>query len=163
MNFAGSIWFWPRPRLPVVRHARSTDARALANLHRDGFERPWDEQSFDALLTDRSVSGTIAMGRFGKPIGFILTRQGADEAEILSIVVARKERRGGIGAALMDGHMAALVRARVRKLFLEVEAENRAAIALYSRFGFVEAGRRKSYYRKPDGTTADALIMAKEL
>jgi ribosomal-protein-alanine N-acetyltransferase len=39
---------------------------------------------------------------------------------------------------------------------LEVRAGNLAALTLYRRFGFVEVGRRKGYYRDP---AEDAVLM----
>ncbi len=43
---------------------------------------------------------------------------------------------------------------------LEVRASNLAAQALYARFGFRVAGRRKNYYRDPP---EDALVMTRPL
>lgn len=41
---------------------------------------------------------------------------------------------------------------------LEVRPSNAAAIALYTRFGFREAGRRRNYYDLPK---EDALILTR--
>jgi len=43
---------------------------------------------------------------------------------------------------------------------LEVRPSNSGAIALYQKFGFVEAGRRKRFYRNPD---EDGLILTLNL
>ena len=40
--------------------------------------------------------------------GFVMSRIAADEAEILSIVVAKGSRRGGLAQALLAGHLARL-------------------------------------------------------
>jgi ribosomal protein S18 acetylase RimI-like enzyme len=48
----------------------------------------------------------------------------------------------------------------VRSVFLEVRADNDAAIALYDSEGFQTIDRRVGYYQ-PDGV--DALVMRKEL
>ena len=47
--------------------------------------------------------------------------------------------------------------------FLEVAADNAAAQALYARAGFAESGRRRGYYRRPDGSGLDALVMQRAL
>jgi len=39
---------------------------------------------------------------------------------------------------------------------------NFQAIGLYLRHGFVEAGRRKNYYRSANGAVSDALILRVE-
>ena len=43
---------------------------------------------------------------------------------------------------------------------LEVRPSNTGAIALYQKFGFAEAGRRKRFYRNPD---EDGLILTLNL
>ena len=48
-------------------------------------------------------------------------------------------------------------------MFLEVDSENVAAIALYTRFAFSKVGARAGYYRRPDGKPATALIMRRDL
>ena len=43
-------------------------------------------------------------------------------------------------------------------LTLEVRPSNQAAVALYCKHGFQEAGRRKDYYQDP---TEDALLLTR--
>ena len=67
----------------------------------------------------------------------------------------------GVGGALLaaalqlaDGWL------QLRRIELQVYADNAAGIALYARHGFVEEGRHRGYaYR--DGTYVDALTMAR--
>ena len=87
----------------------------------------------------------------------------ADEAEILTIAVAPKRRGQGLAGQLMRANMAQLQLAGARTWFLEVEAQNVSALALYKRFGFDRVGERKSYYRKADGDAALAFILRRSL
>ena len=41
-------------------------------------------------------------------------------------------------------------------VYLEVRESNKAARALYEKWAFIEAGRRKSYYQEP---LEDALVL----
>ncbi|MGL5361797.1 MAG: GNAT family N-acetyltransferase [Bosea sp. (in: a-proteobacteria)] len=141
------------------------DALQVANLHaQGGFARGWAADECAALIADASVT---CDGSFtGSSVlldGFILSRRAADEAEILTIAVSQKRRRGGHGKALLGAHLARLASLGAKSLFLEVEAGNAPALALYRRFGFVEVGRREAYYPMPDGTRAAALVMRREL
>jgi len=99
----------------------------------------------------------------GEPEGFIIARCAADEAEILTVAVAGAARGRGHGRLLLDASLAELVRRRIRKVFLEVEAGNQAALRLYSSAGFERIGTRRGYYRQPDGSRRDAVTMALDL
>ncbi len=86
-------------------------------------------------------------------------RRIGDEAEILTLAVAPEHQRQGCASALLTAVIAALRNEGVRALFLEVDAGNAAAIALYAGCGFVRIARRRRYYR----TGADALVMRVDL
>ncbi len=135
----------------------SATADRLADIHAAAFSAPWDAAAFEALLDQ---AGVFALET---PDGFILLRAVADEAEILTLAVRSQARRQGLGARLVrEGAAAAAARGATR-LFLEVAEDNPAALALYTRAGFAEAGRRPGYYARPDGGPQDALILALNL
>jgi ribosomal-protein-alanine N-acetyltransferase len=48
-------------------------------------------------------------------------------------------------------------------MFLEVEAENKAAVTLYGRLGFKKVGERPAYYTGADGRRSSALVMSRVL
>ncbi|MDQ3124293.1 MAG: GNAT family N-acetyltransferase, partial [Pseudomonadota bacterium] len=126
-------------------------------VHAAAFSSPWDAAAFEALLDQ---TGVFAIE---DPDGFILLRAVADEAEILTLAVRAGTRRRGLGVRLVrEGATAAASRGAAR-LFLEVADDNIAALALYARAGFAEAGRRPGYYARPDGTRQNALILALNL
>lgn len=130
-----------------------TDPAALAALHAEAFDAPWDAASLSALLTSPGVFAVA------EEDGFILIRVVADEAEILTLAVRPAARRGGLGGRLVE---AAVVRAAAlgaERMFLEVAEDNVAARALYARAGFNEAGRRRGYYARADGSREDALVL----
>ena len=95
------------------------------------------------------------------PVGFVLARLAAGEAEILTVAVARAHRRHGLGWRLMDAVLRQLHADRAEALFLEVDETN-AAAALYRRMGFSEVGKRPNYYESGDGRTS-ALVMRRDL
>jgi tRNA threonylcarbamoyl adenosine modification protein YeaZ len=105
------------------------------------------------------------LGEAGEPAqskGFILCRSIAGEAEILTIAVDPVARRRGWGAALVEMAAGIATETRAEALFLEVAADNLAAIALYQSTGFSKVGLRKGYYPHPDGAK-DALVMRRAL
>jgi ribosomal-protein-alanine N-acetyltransferase len=132
-------------------------AERLAGLHAAAFPAPWDATALAGLLTQ---AGVFAVEQ---PDGFILLRTVADEAEILTLAVHPKARRLGLGARLVREGVAGAAAQGATRLFLEVADDNAAALALYARAGFSEAGRRPGYYARPDGGRQDALILALNL
>jgi ribosomal-protein-alanine N-acetyltransferase len=117
-----------------------------------------------SLLSSGATVGSAALDpATGRLRGFAISRLAADEAEVLTIAVDLAYRGRGVGRDLMREHLARATLAGARTIFLEVDAENAAALALYARFRFVEVGRRVGYYRRPDGKAATALVMRRAL
>ena len=130
------------------------DAVHLAGLHESAFSpaigAAWDAPAFAALLRQDSVRA------FGTAAGFILLQSVAEEAEILTLAVHPKARRSGLARALIEQAQDTLSVARV---FLEVAEDNAPARALYAACGFTQTGLRPAYYKRPDGTRVDALVL----
>jgi ribosomal-protein-alanine N-acetyltransferase len=145
----------------AIRAADQGDAATLARLHASCFEHGWISSEFSDLLALSTSVGLVA-GPAEQETGLILLSEVAGEAEILTLGVTPAERRHGIGHTLLDAAVAQMRQRGVSRLFLEVAADNPAAIALYDQAGFIQVGRRKSYYERPDGRV-DAFIMARDL
>ena len=137
-----------KPRPPVIRPLDNTLSNECAALHSTAFAYSWGMHEFERLISASNAFGDAALeGKSNDLLGFILSRVAADEAEVLTIVVAAAARRRGIGRSLVVSHLARLRNVRVRSLFLEVGETNTAARQLYSKLGFIEVGRRNGYYR----------------
>ena len=133
---------------------------ALAALHARCFRAPppWSAADFAGFLAD-PLAFLLVEGY----AGFLLGRAVAGEAELLTLAVAPEARRLGLGRKLVARFLyQAQLRGAVRA-FLEVKADNAAAVALYESAGFTPAGRRRGYYQSADGTRTDALVLAREL
>ncbi|MDB5560086.1 MAG: ribosomal-protein-alanine acetyltransferase [Enterovirga sp.] len=139
-------------------------ASRLAEIHASAFARPWSADEFASFLLDPSVRvDGLFTGREPQPIGFVLSRKTLDEAEILSVALARAARGRGDARLLMADHLQALAHAGVLVVHLEVEEGNAPALALYRRLGFIQSGHRPGYYARPDGTRASAISMTLRL
>jgi ribosomal-protein-alanine N-acetyltransferase len=150
-----------RRAAPGLGQAHPRDAAALAALHAASFNRGWGEQEFEQLLTDSAVvADRAASGR--RTIGFIVSRRAADEAEILSVAVARAWQGRGLARRLLDLHLRRLAGFGLRAVFLEVDEENAPARRLYARAGFREVGRRPGYYPQASAARA-ALVLRRDL
>jgi len=147
---------------PVLSEALPPDAAAIATLHAAPFHRGWSDGEIESLLIDRNVVAHRAMiGR--RLAGFILSRQAAGEAEILSVAVAAARRGKGLSRRLLDLHLRRLSALGTRSVFLEVDEDNVPARRLYARAGFREVGRREAYYRDRPRRSAAALVLRRDL
>lgn len=141
----------------IVTRAAALHAPVLAALHATSFETPWNEAEFQAVL---SLPGALCLLGGDEPCGFVLARTAADEAEILTIAVSPEHRRKHFGHAMLREAIEILRRENVRSLFLEVAADNIAALSLYRACGFAPCGERRGYYG--DGAK-NALVMKLDL
>lgn len=136
----------------------------LAQIHAAAFTtpRPWAAPEITSLLEGRHVF-LLTEGAPGSETSFLIGSAIAGEAELLTIAVAPDHRRHGLGARLLDRFLVEAGQRGAGMLFLEVAADNAAAIALYQRVGFHATGRRRNYYHSPDGRAVDALVMSRAL
>jgi ribosomal-protein-alanine N-acetyltransferase len=132
----------------------------LADLHDRAFPRPWSAEEFETLL--KGPGAFAVLGEGDTPQGFILCRAVAGEAEILTVAVDPAARRRGWGAALVEMAASIAREAGAFEMFLEVAADNLAALKLYEATGFDRVGLRKGYYPHHDGAK-DAVVMRRTL
>ncbi len=122
----------------------------MAEIHALCFDipRPWSTEEINAQL---ELPGALVLFEHQS---FLLARDIAGEAEVLTLAVHPDQRRKGMATKLME---MLITRVDAASIVLEVAADNDAARALYTQQGFVEVGCRKGYYA---GT--DALILRRE-
>ena len=151
-----------KPKLHPVRMQKTlAHLNGAAELEKLCFSSPWSATSLELLTNDGIGVGYIltvptapgaepAVAAYG---GMLIT---VDEGQITNVAVHPDHRRKGFGAAIVRARLRHAKDERLESVSLEVRASNTAAIELYKRAGFVEAGRRKGFYNKP---TEDALVM----
>jgi tRNA threonylcarbamoyladenosine biosynthesis protein TsaB len=153
----------PRSDSIVIRRVNAEEAESLGSLHAISFDNPWDVDSIRKLMGMGGALAIAAMSHLGKPLGFLLARVAADEAEILTLAVAPLYRRRRIGSQLLYGAADMLAAAGARRLHIEVAHSNLPAARLYETAGFTVSGSRRNYYAKSDGTYEDAVLMSRSL
>ncbi|ABD53779.1 GNAT family N-acetyltransferase [Jannaschia sp. CCS1] len=133
-----------------------TPAR-MAALHGACFARGWPEAEMAELLAKPTTLAATT------DHGFALLQLIAPEAEVLTIIVDPALRGQGHGRALLGQALLAAQKGGAETVFLEVDAENAPARALYTRAGFIQTGTRKGYYTHKTGRHSDAIVMARAL
>lgn len=98
----------------------------------------------------------------GEPAGFVLSRNAADEEELLLIAVTPENRGAGLGLIMVEQLFAAAKTRGATRMFLEMRRGN-PAVKLYQKVGFEPIGVRSNYYNLTDGSKVDAITFGKAL
>lgn len=130
----------------------------MSDIHTRAFthERGWSAQEFGTLLDTAYTHAFFTNG------GFAVTRTLAGETELLTLAVDPKMHRRGTGRALIADWLSNS-RVEAQTAFLEVAADNHAAIALYKQMSFTVSGTRRGYYARAGEPAVDALLMTRAL
>ena len=135
-------------------NVRTERVSGTTRTYRRRFRRPWTDRAAQIVATDTTgrLIGHLYIEREAHPV----TRHVAS----LGIAVAADARGRGVGTALMAEAMRWARSVGVDKVVLSVYPNNRAAIALYRRFGFVQEGRLVRHSRKSYGDEDEILMAA---
>jgi ribosomal-protein-alanine acetyltransferase len=145
------------PLVATIRPLVTADVPAVAAIEASVQAFPWTVAQFaESLAQGHSGWGVIDGDQV---IAFAVTSQVLDELSLLTIGVAPEQQRRGLATALLDHIVERAAETGAAVMILEVRKGNAAARALYRRYGFVEVGQRRGYYRAADGRE-DAILMA---
>lgn len=101
---------------------------------------------FAAILNQLRLPATFAaVAVAGAPVGYGMAVCDRGMAEIGSIMIGPDHRGRGLGRAVVETLLAWTVRTGAGRVFLQVEATNAPAIALYRDLGFAEVYRYSEY------------------
>jgi ribosomal-protein-alanine N-acetyltransferase len=117
----------------------------------------WSQTQYEHLFAPEVVqeSCLLVAEVDGALVGFLVGRGLEGDWEIENIAVTSQWRRQGVGTELLKGFLVRSQKA-AKTVHLEVRESNRAAQELYKKSGFVQIGRRKSYYSAPP---EDAILL----
>ena len=146
-----------RPGIPPLGPMREQDLAEVMAIEDAIYSHPWTRGNFADSLRAGYECRTLRLG--AGLIGYFVLMAAAGEAHLLNLSIAAVHQRTGYGSLLLR-EAAGLARGLgARSLFLEVRPSNRAAQALYTRFGFRRIGVRRAYYPAHAGRE-DALVLA---
>lgn len=138
---------------PPVRRLVYADLPAVLAIERRAFQTPWSLAMFVLELSKPSGICLAITAERGLA-GYLVCSRYADVWHLMNVAVAPEHRRRRVATELMERLFADA--GPEARFTLEVRKSNRAAIAMYERFGFRPAGHRRRYYHD---NGEDALIM----
>lgn len=136
----------------------SERVEAAAALEKENLKTAWSEKSIEDCIGSESLR-YITASVDEVLAGICSYSLVCGEGQLINLAVAEQFRRHKIGGGLLGAAIADAVNHKAENFTLEVEPDNKGAIALYESFGFETVGRRKNFY--PDGS--DAICMTKKL
>jgi len=139
--------------MPIkIEKATLKDLDELQNIENECFNKEafTREQLTYLLEAPNAISLTAKTNQkiIGFIIGLIKSYDKVRVGHIYTIDVALKHRRTGIGLKLLEGLEQKFQEKGVKKVYLEVRADNKAALELYHRKGYVELQPLENYYSK---------------
>lgn len=142
-----------------IRAGDLSDLNDVMNVMERAFPKTygegWNHHQCRSMLVMPTAKLLIA-SQGGVACGFAISRQAADEEELLMIAVSPDSQGKGIGYLLLEHVLQAARADDVVFVFLEMRADNPAE-KLYKKFGFRQIGIRKAYYTGPDMEKFDAI------
>jgi len=142
--------------VPEIAPMRERDLEEMMAVENAIYTHPWTRGNFTDSLRAGYQCRVLRLGP--ELLGYFVLMVAAGEAHLLNLSVAVLHQRTGHGSALLR-EAACLARSLgARSLFLEVRPSNRAAQALYTRFGFRRIAVRRGYY-PAHASREDALVL----
>jgi [ribosomal protein S18]-alanine N-acetyltransferase len=142
-----------------IRRLTLADLGDIEWIEKRVYPTPWSRSMFAGEL---AKPASVSLGAFteeGRLVGYLIVSRYVDAWHVMNVAVDTKCRRSGVASMLLDRLFELTAGDSRRGYTLEVRVSNRAAIALYERFGFEVSGMRRGYYTD---NREDALIMWKD-
>jgi ribosomal-protein-alanine N-acetyltransferase len=149
----------------TIRPMCLDDVKQAHLIDRLSFALPWSENAFryEILENNRSISRVAEVSTpTGSHVivGVIVIWVILDEAHLATLSVHPEYRRLGIAKSLLTEGLFFAYQEGAVTATLEVRSGNVSAQKLYGRFGFIQTGYRKRYYRD---NFEDALIFTADM
>ncbi len=113
-----------------------------------------DVDALARFMTTPAFHGLMAY-QDKQQLGIIYGWHYDHDVEVIDIMVHPDHRRKGVGTQLMRAFIHDV---QANSCKLEVRADNKPALAFYSKFGLIKDGVRSDYYRDEAGY-CDAVLM----
>lgn len=140
----------------LIKPLAVTDIPALLAIESRANPYPWTEGVFKSCFGSHYYNfGLFADEQL---LGFYFGQFITVESQLFNICVRHDQQGKGLGSSLLSHFIRQSEQRKALEAWLEVRASNQAAIHLYQKHGFIEAGRRSDYYSSATGKE-DAIMM----
>jgi ribosomal-protein-alanine N-acetyltransferase len=137
-----------------IRRLTYADLPQIIAVERRAFPTPWSLAMF-VLELSKPAGVCLTALRDDEMLGYLICSRYDTVWHIMNVAVEPDRRRQGIATAMLTD-LLRRIDGQSARFTLEVRESNAGAIALYERFGFRAAGRRRRYYQD---NGEDAVVM----
>lgn len=143
----------------VERLSSAADLDGVLAIEDASFNNPTTREWYEAELKRPEVCYIFVLRTPDCPVAaFCAFWRVAEQIHINNLAVLPELRGHGLGSRLLADVMAESARMGAESATLEVRRSNTAALRLYAKAGFIEAGVRRNYYTQP---VEDALVLVR--
>jgi len=143
----------------VERLATTADLDGVLAIEDASFNNPTTREWYEGELKRPEICFIYVLRTPDCPVAaFCAFWRVADQIHINNLAVRPELRGQGLASRLLADVMAESARLGADRATLEVRRSNTAALRLYAKAGFAEAGVRRNYYTKP---VEDALVLVR--
>ena len=139
-----------------VRYMTEGDIDGVLRVERESFSTPWTEKLFYDEVKNLRTVYFVAITEKDEIIGYGGMWNVVGEGQITNIAVGKDHRGMGVGSRLLESLIEWAKEKEIKIIGLEVREGNINALGLYKKYGFLEVGKRKDYYKNP---TENAILM----
>ena len=150
----------PLPAPYVLRRMETADVPLVMAIEQVVKSSPWTAESYQVEVDNPQYSLPLVLWVGEELAGYMVSWLIIEEVQVATIVTAEGWRGRGLGELLLCATLWYGLQHQATMATLEVRVSNLIAQQLYRKFGFVEVGRRRKYYRD---NGEDALLMTAEL
>jgi ribosomal-protein-alanine N-acetyltransferase len=143
----------------VERLKDEADLEGVLAIEAASFNNPTTREWYEGELQRKDVCFIFVQRTPEcRVAGFCAFWRVADEIHINNLAVLPELRGLGLGSQLLAAVLAEATRMGAPRATLEVRRSNTAALRLYAKAGFHQAGVRRDYYTQP---VEDALVLSR--
>lgn len=143
----------------LIRKFEPSDMFSVIKLASETLPERYNPSLFN-FFYEAYPQGFIVAEKNHKIIGFIIgVQMKLEKGKILMLSIKEKNRRQGIGSALLAEYLKRISNKKVKTVELEVRIDNKKAIKFYQKYGFKIKAKLKEFYQNGE----DAYTMVYKL
>ena len=140
-----------------IKKMTPKDVDGVIEIEKNAYgDHHWSKSSFLSEISNDLAHYYCLYSNKGVLCGYAGSWHILEEAHITTIAIRPEYRKKGYGEALLKRIIDDCYKEGIKYITLEVRVSNKAAINLYSKYGFTSFGTRKAYYQD---NNEDAIIM----